>query len=252
MVQRATDLAREGSSVAAISRMLGVSRAAVRDWLGQDLDGLLRRRRLVGDQPPGVPCHDCPVKADLPAALYSYLLGLYLGDGCLSPAPKGVYRLRVSCCDEYSHLMERCALAMHMVISRSSVGRVASEGCTEVYSNSKHWICLFPQHGPGRKHERPIVLADWQSTIVREQPWAFIRGLIHSDGCRVINRVRVRGRSYAYGRYFLSNESKDILLLFGWVCDLVGVEWRFNRPNSISVARRASVALLDMYVGVKY
>jgi hypothetical protein len=23
----------------------------------------------------------------------------------------------------------------------------------------KHWPCLFPQHGPGRKHERPIVLA---------------------------------------------------------------------------------------------
>ena len=26
----------------------------------------------------------------------------------------------------------------------------------------KHWPCLFPQHGPGRKHERPIVLEDWQ------------------------------------------------------------------------------------------
>ena len=30
----------------------------------------------------------------------------------------------------------------------------------------QHWPCLFPQHGPGRKHERPIVLEHWQRVIV--------------------------------------------------------------------------------------
>lgn len=46
------------------------------------------------------------------------------------------------------------------------------------------WSCLFPQHGPGRKHARPIVLADWQQEIVCEHPGRFLRGLIHSDGWR--------------------------------------------------------------------
>jgi hypothetical protein len=40
----------------------------------------------------------------------------------------------------------------------NSVGRTAKIGCTEVASYSKHWICLFPQHGPGRKHDRRIEL----------------------------------------------------------------------------------------------
>ena len=51
----------------------------------------------------------------------------------------------------------------------------------------KHLPCLFPQHGPGKKHERPIALDHWQQDIVDAHPWEFIRGLIHSDGCRITN-----------------------------------------------------------------
>ena len=43
----------------------------------------------------------------------------------------------------------------------SSVFGVQRTGMTEVKSYSKHWPCLFPQHGPGRKHGRPIVLEEW-------------------------------------------------------------------------------------------
>ncbi|MFI9836970.1 helix-turn-helix domain-containing protein [Nonomuraea sp. NPDC051941] len=49
---------------------------------------------------------------------------------------------------------------------------------------------LFPQHGPGKKHERPIVLEPWQREIVSAHPGRFVRGLIHSDGWRGTNRVR--------------------------------------------------------------
>jgi hypothetical protein len=63
--------------------------------------------------------------------------------------------------------------------------------------------CLFPQHGPGRKHERVLEMADWQRAIVERHPADFLRGLFHSDGCRVNNWAtrEVRGekkrRSYA-------------------------------------------------------
>ena len=87
-------------------------------------------------------------------------------------------------------------------------------------------------------------------------PGAFARGLFHSDGCRVVNRVRRRTstgeRRYEYPRYFFSNESADILGLCGWALDLLGVGWRFARPNLISVARREAVARLDEFVGPKY
>ena len=60
-----------------------------------------------------------------------------------------------------------------------------------------------------------------------------------------------RGTWYAYPRYFFANESRDILAITGWALDLAGVEWRYNRPNSISIARRASVEVLDAHVGPK-
>jgi hypothetical protein len=116
---------------------------------------------------------------------------------------------------------------MH-VLSGNRVGVVKAIGCSDRGVSWMHWPCLFPQHGRGRKHERPIVLADWQQVIVDEHPWPLIRGLMHSDGCRATNNVRVRGRWYSYPRWFFSNESRDILAIMGRALDSVGVEWRYN------------------------
>jgi hypothetical protein len=99
------------------------------------------------------------------------------------------------------------------------------------------------------KHTRKIELAAWQWAYVWQEPGMFLRGLIHSDGCRVQNKVR-HGK-YAYPRYFFTNESLEIQQLFREACDVIGIEHRNNRRNSISVARRASVALLDEIVGPK-
>jgi hypothetical protein len=137
------------------------------------------------------------------------------------------------------------------VLSGNLAGSVQAIGCSDHYCSWMHWPCLLPQHGPGRKHERPIVLADWQRDLVAEHPWPLIRGLIHSDGCRAINRVTVRGVPYAYPRYFFANESRDILQIMGDALDRVGVAWRYNRPNSISMARREAVAAMDAHVGPK-
>ncbi len=59
-------------------------------------------------------------------------------------------------------------------------------------------ICLFPQHGPGVKHFRPIELSDWQTELVQDQPEQFLRRLIESDGCRFINRICAKGKTYDY------------------------------------------------------
>ncbi len=121
---------------------------------------------------------------------------------------------------------------------------------------SKHWPCLFPQHGPGRKHHRKIELHQWQFVIAQKYPGELARGLFHSDGWRGVNRVRRRladgDRWYEYPRYLFGNESRDILRLCGETLDQLGVAWRFSRPNAISVARREAVARLDEVVGPKY
>ncbi len=167
-----------------------------------------------------------------------------------------MYSLRIACADAWPGLIDACIEAVQIARPANKVGLVSSPGCQYVTCSSKHWPCLFPQHGPGKKHDRRITLADWQQIIVDAHPWEFIRGLIHSDGCRIINwATRLVGgeqRRYEYPRYFFTNLSPDILGLFTSTLDQVGVEWRRASGKNISVARRASVALMDARVGPKY
>ena len=192
-------------------------------------------------------------------ASYAYLLGLYLGDGYISPAgrgDKGVWLLRIACADAWPGLISECQRAVHTIRPGNRVGAVHIQGCTIVTGFSKHWPCLFPQHGPGRKHERRIELEPWQQAIGNDFPGDLARGLFHSDGCRITNRVRRTlpggDRFYEYPRYFFVNQSSDILGLCGQALDRLGVAWRYSRPNAISVARREAVARLDEFVGPKY
>jgi hypothetical protein len=128
-------------------------------------------------------------------------------------------------------------------------------GCVVVTMGWKHWLCLFPQHGPGRKHERPIVLEDWQRQIVEDHPAAFLRGLFHSDGSRVHNwatrMVAGQRKRYDYPRWQCTNVSADIRGLCCWALDIADVAWRQSNHKTISVSRRADVARLDALIGLK-
>jgi hypothetical protein len=187
---------------------------------------------------------------------YAYLLGLYLGDGHITRGRRDVFVLSLFCSDDWAGLRTAAGSTLSAVMPSSGVFRVQRQGCTEVKSASKHWPCLFPQHGPGRKHTRKIELEQWQLAIVQKYPGEFAKGLFHSDGWRGVNRVRRRladaDQWYEYSRYLFDNESRDILRLCGETLNQLGVAWRFSRPNTISVARREAVARLDEFVGPKY
>lgn len=152
--------------------------------------------------------------------------------------------------------MDEAARAIHAVLPHNKISQVQQAGCTILKSYSKHWPCFFPQHGPGRKHSRRIELAAWQASIVADQPKPFIRGLIHSDGCRTVNwtekLIGGKRKRYQYPRYFFVNESEDIRNLYTTQLDRLGIAWAYTRRNCVSVARRESVAALDTFVGPKY
>lgn len=137
---------------------------------------------------------------------------------------------------------------MAAVAPRNSVSVVRKPtNCFEVYAYSKGWPRLFPQHGAGRKHHRPIVLASWQRAIVERLPFLLLRGLIQSDGCRFMNPGRNGWRA---PRYSFSNRSQDIHRIFRDACDLVGAQWT-TAPHTTYVSRKADVALLDEFIGPK-
>ncbi|MEV8336415.1 helix-turn-helix domain-containing protein [Streptomyces niveus] len=235
-------LVAQGRSLNSVSRQTGVSRAAIRAWQTR-VEPLPRMAR------------DCP-QGPADKASYAYLLGLYLGDGCISPYPRGGHYLRIACADAWPGLIELCRAAIPAVRPGVSVAVVQRQGCVMVSSYDRHWPCLFPQHGPGKKHDRPIELVGWQREIVDAHPWELIRGLIHSDGCRTTNwTTRPVGgatKRYEYPRYFFTNKSADILRLFTDTLDTLGVAWKKANAKNISVAKKASVALMDTHVGPKH
>jgi hypothetical protein len=66
-----------------------------------------------------------------------------------------------------------------------------------------------------------------------------------------MNRGVPKGHAYEHPHYQFSNRSDDIRQLFTDACDALGIEWRPWTRYHVSVAKRAPVALLDLYVGPK-
>ena len=149
VVDRARALAAQGLFDREVAQIVGVPLQTVRNWR-------TGRRRVPGSDKrykSACPrCHGQP----LDERAYAYLLGLYLGDGCLVRRPKDVYLLSIACSDAWPGLIEAAKEAARLVMPQSAVFTRQCIGMTEVKSTSKHWPCLFPQHGPGVKHARKI------------------------------------------------------------------------------------------------
>ena len=241
----ATKLLAKGMSIAAVARALGVPRATVGHW-----------RRRPGYRPRQPRIDGAWRPPDGPA--YAYLLGMYLGDGnLLTHGSSAVLRITLDLA--HPEIADEATVAIGATIPGISVCRYEwphRGRLVVLQASSAVWPHAFPQHGPGKKHERAIRLEPWQRGITHRHPRELVRGLIHSDGCRSVNRFRTRlpsGRvaEYAYARYFFSNLSEDIKDVFCEHCDLLGVAWSRANPRHVSIHDRRSVALLDSFVGPK-
>lgn len=148
-VSFALSLVTEGMSDREVAACTGIPRRTIYDWRAGRVPIRLR-----------TPCDVCGGRPErLPGPAYAYLLGLYLGDGCISAAGR-TYRLRIACDAGYPGLVDACVAALETLMPRKSAwaGRRPSSRCIDVSMYSNHWPCLLPQHGPGRKHHRPIAL----------------------------------------------------------------------------------------------
>ena len=250
LVQSALLASDAGMTDADNARLHGVAVKTIRRWR-RDYQ---RRGQRRGQAHTTARCPRCE-GADLDSPAYAELLGWYLGDGYLSRGRRGVYNLHI-----YNDLLYTTQNAHVQDLMRAVKpgGRPHTRrlrGCLAITVSWKHWRCLFPQHGPGRKHERPIVLEEWQTDIVSACPADFLRGLFHSDGSRVANWTRrvVAGemKRYDYPRWQFTNESADIRELCCWALELVDVPWRQSNRKTISVSTRAGVARLDSLIGLK-
>lgn len=213
-----------------------------------------RQGRLRGQVANSVDCPRCGTGA-LDRSAYAELLGWYLGDGHIAWSGRHIPLLAIFNDVRYTDLNARLVDLVTAVKPGGKPYQRRMPGCLATSCAWRHWPCLFPQHGPGRKHERPIVLEAWQREIVQEYPGRFLRGLFHSDGCRITNwttrSVAGAVKRYEYPRYFFTNSSADIRALCCWALAMLDVAHTHPSDCNISVARKLAVAVLDEHVGPK-
>ena len=243
------ELFEAGYAPAEIARRTGIPSTTVRNWCGG------RTPRLDAVRATCARCGQAclPVGEETHEA-YAYLLGQYLGDGGIYTHRRDVHRLVIFGDAKYPGIASEVSAAIATVAPQVKVRqqlRGRGRSCLAVDAYSRRWPCLFPQHGAGPKHERPIELALWQADITERHPEALIRGLIHSDGCRAVNTIGSKCKTYRYPRYQFSNRSDDIRAIFCQHLDILGIPWRRMNRWNISIARREGVARLDEFVGPK-
>jgi hypothetical protein len=243
--EAARALSEVGWSDYAVARRTGVPRSTVARWR---LGGFVRITPVPTTW-AWTPAHPW----------YAYILGLYLGDGCLYWAGRAVTpTLDIACDARYPAIVAEAERALRGVLTGAPVRRFSPSQSACVHLRITHGALplVFPQHGPGPKHERRIELTAWQRALSYRAPAALLRGLIHSDGSRCINRFDTKllsGRvaHYEYVRYFFTNYSSDIRRIFCEHCELLGIRWTQSNPRNISISHRDSVAILDEIVGPK-
>ena len=231
-----------------IARTTGIPRSTISAWRHGRGSGFHRRLATAG-----------PWWRPRRPADYSYLLGLYLGDGCIQTSRGAFASIVITLDASYPGIVETAAGSLVACFPDGRVRRfLRSQGSVVAVQLSHPALPFaFPQHGAGRKHLRPIDLTDWQRMTTTAHPRELLRGLIHSDGCRTMNRFKVKlpsGRvgAYEYPRYFFSNLSEDIRRIFCEHCELLGIRWTQSNPRNISISNRRSVALMDEFIGPKW
>jgi hypothetical protein len=179
---------------------------------------------------------------------YAYILGLYLGDGEINKGRR-TKRLIITLDQKYPQIIARCMTALQTLMPQNKVSyyNCPKGNCVRVSCFNDNWHEIFPQHGAGVKHLRPIILEDWQHYIVDQYPLEFFRGLYHSDGSRSQNIVY--GKNYP--RYLFSNESDDIRKLFTDTVEKLGLHWTTANRRNLAISKREDVEWLDKYIGAK-
>jgi hypothetical protein len=103
-ITAALRLVDDGLNDSQVARRMGIPRTTIGMWRRGDVP---RQRREL--------CDVCAGRSPaVPAAEYCYLLGLYLGDGCISRNPR-TYRMRIVLDAKYQRIIASCAAALEAI-----------------------------------------------------------------------------------------------------------------------------------------
>lgn len=219
----------DGASQREIARDLGVHHSTVAYWINNNFSSGTRTRRsgIAGiEKWCGINAHH-----------YSYILGSYLGDGYINRSGRTCL-LRIFNDSVYPEIISDQIRSLQVLFPHNKVYTVprSTSRCIAVCLYNNQLPKLFPQHGVGRKHNRDIILQEWQLDIVSRTPECFIKGLIDSDGSHYM--ISSTGKY----RYQFTNKSVDIANMYMKVMSELGISARPTRRTDGVIVIRTNAA----------
>lgn len=219
-------LFEEGKNKCEISRITGIHRATLRDWILDNQKGIIKSAYQHNTEE----YLNEFLQSEERRKSYSFVLGLYLCDGHISQ-----YKThRVACIRmindfKYPKNTSEWADNLQILFPENKINiRKLKMNAVEVKTYSKKLPTLFPQIGKGAKHKRKLTFTNWQMDIIKQYPKDFIRACIQSDGS--IYNATTKGRIYK--RYNFTNASEDIIDLFLYSLKEIGIEVRkYKHPT---------------------
>jgi len=187
---------------------------------------------------------------------YSYVLGFYLGDGCLQHDKKKKtrsYTLFISNQANFHKMNQQISKSLEVLFQKKVVRiyKRKNSNCLNIKLTAVNLNLLFP-HGEGKKHERKIVLEDWQLNLIEKFPKEFIKGMLESDGCR----FQARKICSTYYVYKFDNKSCDLHEILQRIAKILNLHFTFtsskgNKIHTTSFYKKEDVLFLDSFIGVK-
>jgi len=237
-------LHKDGYNQSVISSKTNIPRSTVKDWLN-------KKPKFFNEENKKSFIKEEIIKNKELHDSYSYILGLYLGDGYINEC-KRTFRIRVFLDKKFSKLNEMVNSNFKKIFPNNSVCMVEQKDTNGIYFSvyNNELPIVFPQHGLGKKHDRIIKLIKWQKDILAIS--CFLKGLIHSDGCFYSEKI---SNKYLYERYMFSNKSIDLHELFQDICNKLNIEYDFqNKGDGVwqtRISKKNSVKKLKQIIGTK-
>jgi DNA-binding transcriptional ArsR family regulator len=141
-------------SASQIALRLGLDRSTVSGWLRGQVPRTAGKNLCARC---GGPVH----RRDLLDGNYVYLLGLYLGDGCLSEHARDVYRLRIVLDEKYPGIIDSALNA----VSAVHLGRVAAVHRRDHSPARPTWPGWTPSSAPSADYSQPCSSASLTASL---------------------------------------------------------------------------------------
>jgi len=219
-----------GQSKKSLSKEYGISRSTIKYWNDH-------KERKSNDFN----------LADINMNSYSYILGMYLGDGYIDKMRR-TYRLRIFLDSRQDLVIEECIKNLKILFPNNKINFYKFKDnyvSIRVYSNNIP--ILFPHIGSGAKHNRNIEFEDFQKNNIIKK--SLMIGLFHTDGSFYMAKDK-------YPRYMFTNKSKQIIDIF---CECLKeyeiypkIRIRKNGIYDVQIQNKKDVNTLYSILGEKY